>query len=183
LIVQILARGAIELLPAFADAVFHRGSLGLADLTTAGGVGAIAGALVLSRVGSTRWLPVVTRQATVAVGLLVAIFGLCRGFALGLALCAVMGFAQVLCSVGLQVLLQSAIHDNYRGRVLGLWTATNVAGPGVGGALIGVVAQHAGLGPVTLAAGLICAALVFVVMSDGRLRLGMDPQTPAGPAA
>ena len=45
-ITSILARGVIELLPAFADAVFRRGSVGLADLTTAGGVGAIAGAIV-----------------------------------------------------------------------------------------------------------------------------------------
>jgi MFS family permease len=172
-IVQILARGAVELMPAFADAVFHRGSLGLANLTTAGGLGAIAGALLLARVGSAKRLAVVTQQATIAVGLLVALFGLCRGFPLGLAVCAVMGFAQVLCSVGLQVLLQSAIHDHYRGRVLGLWTATNVAGPGVGGALLGVAAQRAGLGVVTVGAGLICAALVMIAMRNGRLQPGL----------
>ena len=49
-ITSILARGVIELLPAFADVVFRRGSVGLADLTTAGGAGAIAGCcLALAR--------------------------------------------------------------------------------------------------------------------------------------
>ena len=177
-IVQILARGVIELMPAFADAVFHRGSVGLADLTTAMGVGAMGGALILARVGSTSRLPVVTQQATIAVGVLVALFGLCHGFTLALLLAVVMGFAQVLCSVGLQVLLQSTIHDHYRGRVLGLWTASNVAGPGVGGALLGVAAQRAGLGLVTVVAGLLCAALVMAIMPSGRLQLsrGLGPR-------
>lgn len=53
-ITSILARGVIELLPAFADSVFGRGSEGLAELTTAGGVGAIGGALLLSWVDSPR---------------------------------------------------------------------------------------------------------------------------------
>jgi MFS family permease len=179
-IVQILARGVIELMPAFADAVFHRGSVGLADLTTSMGIGAIGGALVLSRIGSTARLPMVTRQATIAVGMLVASFGLCRSFSFALMLGAVMGFAQVLCSVGLQVLLQSAIHDHYRGRVLGLWTATNVAGPGVGGALLGVAAEYAGLGVTTIIAGLLSTVLVVVVMAGGRLQLARREEAPLG---
>ena len=155
-----LARGVIELLPAFADSVFHRGSLGLANLTTVVGAGAIVGALVLARAGPTDLLPRVTRLAAMALGPLVIAFGLCTVFFLGLLISAALGFAIVLCSVGLQVQLQSLIRDNFRGRVLGLWTAVNIAGPGVGGALLGALAQWGSLSVVTVAAGSLCMALV-----------------------
>ncbi|MEP6548716.1 MAG: MFS transporter [Gammaproteobacteria bacterium] len=163
-ITSTLARGVIELLPAFADSVFHRGSLGLANLTTVVGVGAIVGALVLARAGSAGLLPRVTRQAAISLGPLVIAFGLCREFFLGLLISAALGFAIVLCSVGLQVQLQSLIRDNFRGRVLGLWTAVNIAGPGVGGALLGALAQWATLRTVTMAAGFLCITLVVWAM-------------------
>jgi len=163
-ITSILARGVMELLPAFADSVFRRGSVGLADLTAASGVGAIAGALLLWRAGSSEWLPRLTRHAALWVGVLVILFGLSGTFHVGLVLCCALGFAIVLCSVGLQVLLQSAIHDDFRGRVLGLWTVVNVAGPGIGGALIGALAQWEGLRAVAVAAGLLCLLLVVWAM-------------------
>jgi MFS family permease len=173
-ITSTLARGVIELLPVFADSVFHRGSLGLANLTTATGAGAIVGALGLARAGSTDLLPRLTRLAALWLGALVIVFGSCRTFYLGLLLSAALGCAIVLCSVGLQVQLQAVINDNFRGRVLGLWTAVNVAGPGIGGALLGGLAQWATLRAVTVSAGLACLALVLWVMAGSKplLRTG-----------
>lgn len=163
-----LARGVIELLPAFADSVFHRGSLGLAQLTTAAGAGAIVGALVLAQVGWTQLLPRVSNLAALCLGTLVVAFGLCKAFSLGLLISATLGFAIVLCSVGLQVQLQSLIRDNFRGRVLGLWTAVNIAGPGIGGAALGALAQWATLSEVTVAAGLLCTLFVTSLMMRSR---------------
>jgi len=163
-ITSILGRGVIELLPAFADKVFHRGSVGLADLTTAAGVGAIIGALVLSRGGSTSLIPRLTRYSALLLGVFVVLFGLCSSFMLGLLVTGIFGFAIVLCSVGLQVLLQASIRDGFRGRVLGLWSAVNVAGPGLGGALIGTLAEPGGLKAVTVATGALCCALVAWAM-------------------
>jgi MFS family permease len=165
-ITSILARGVIELLPAFADSVFHKGSLGLANLTTAAGVGAIFGALLLSRAGSTASLPRLTRLAAFWVGAVVIVFGLCESYVAALLLSAMLGFGIVLCSVGLQVLLQSSIHDNFRGRVLGLWTAVNIAGPGIGGALVGALAHWVGLQSVTVMAGVLCMLLVGWIERD-----------------
>jgi predicted MFS family arabinose efflux permease len=159
-ITAILARGVIELLPVFADTVFHRGSLGLANLTTAVGAGAIVGALALALAGSAHLLPRVTRVAAIGLGPLVILFGYCREFGFGLFISVVLGFAIVLCSVGLQVQLQSQISPHFRGRVLGLWTAVNIAGPGIGGAILGALAQWASLRTVTSAAGALCVALV-----------------------
>jgi MFS family permease len=147
-VTSILGRGIVELMPAFADAVFARGSLGLAQLTTAGGIGAIAGAVVLSQAQVGRQLALLTRVATLGVGVVVCLFGLSTAFWLGLLVSGALGFAVVLCGIGLQVRLQAALHDSFRGRVLGVWTSVALAGPGLG------------LRAVTIAAGLLCIALV-----------------------
>jgi predicted MFS family arabinose efflux permease len=98
------------------------------------------------------------------VGAAVIVFGLCEVYAAALGLSAALGFGIVLCSVGLQVQLQSSIHDNFRGRVLGLWTAVNIAGPGIGGALLGALANWVGLQAVTVLSGALCMLLVGWVM-------------------
>ena len=167
-ITALLARGVVELLPAFADGVYGRGSVGLANLTTAAGIGAIAGAFALSRLRPGEALLRLTRYSVLAMGAVVAIFGLCTSYAAGLLISTLIGCNIVLCSVALQVLLQSAVHDGFRGRVLGLWTAVNVAGPGLGGALDGTMAQWFGLQRVTVASGLTCVALVLWVMRGSR---------------
>jgi MFS family permease len=159
-VIATLGRGIIELLPAFAAAVFGRGSLGLAQLTTAAGIGAIAGALVLSWARSGDRLVRLTRTTALSQGGVICAFGWCTNYWAGLVLTGVLGFTVVLCTVGLQVRLQSCLDDHYRGRVLGVWAAVNLAGPGMGAALAGWVAQHVGLQPVTVAAGILCALLV-----------------------
>jgi MFS family permease len=168
-ITAILGRGVYEMLPAFADLIFGQGSVGLADLTSAAGIGAIAGALLLARLRIGAQIRRATRFATLLLGAAVAVFGLCVSFRVGLVLAGVIGFAGVLGSVGLQVLLQSAIDERYRGRVLGLWSATNVAGPGVGGALAGSLAQLFGLRAVAVASGLLCSLLVAWITLRGGL--------------
>lgn len=171
----ILGRGIYELFPAFADLVFQRGSVGLADLTTAAGVGAIIGAVLLSQTRSNAQVARMARYATLSLGVAVAIFALCTSFASGLAMAAAMGFSIVLSSVGLQVLLQSGIDEKFRGRVLGLWSAVSVAGPGVGAALAGVAAQYTGLKIATVASGLLCTVLVLWAMPRSRHELIPGP--------
>jgi len=159
----ILGRGIIELMPAFADLVFRKGSVGLAHLTTAAGIGAIAGALVLSRVHAGHRLVQISGAATLTLGGVVCIFGLCTSYTVGVLVAAVLGFVVVLCSVGLQVRLQTSVSDNYRGRVVGVWSAVSVAGPGLGGAITGLVAQQLGLKLATVASGILCAAVVMLI--------------------
>jgi MFS family permease len=171
-ITAVLGRGGLELLPAFSAMIFNRGSTGLAELNTAAGVGAITGAVILSRAGTGPLLAALTRYATLAVGVLLAAFGVSSNYTAGLVIMTAFGLAMILCSVGLQTLLQSALDDRFRGRVLGLWSAVNVAGPGVGAAILGALAQPAGLPAVTVVSGLLCAGLVFSVIGRRRFALG-----------
>lgn len=170
-VTSILGRGLLELLPAFADQVYHRGSAGLATLTTASGAGAMIGAAALSRAGRYRGLMnALVKHGTLWVGAVLVLLGAMSHYAAAIAVLVVYGVAIVLSSVGLQVLLQSEIEGKMRGRVLGLWGACNVAGPGIGGALLGALAQVAGLRLVTVVSGAACSGLAAVIMHrSGRL--------------
>jgi hypothetical protein len=59
--------------------------------------------------------------------------------------------------------------------VLGLWTAVNIAGPGIGGAILGALAQWGTLRTVTTTAGALCIALVVGVMLRSERLLAATP--------
>lgn len=168
LVTSTLTRGPLELLPAFAGGLYQRGSAGLAILTTVSGVGAILGGLLLSHSGNAAWLAVMARRSAMGLGLLVVTLGLAPGFWSGAVAVFVLGVCGVISGVGLQVLLQKSIDETYRGRVLGLWGMCNVAGPGVGGAIIGSATQVLGLRGATVVGGLISSALAVWIVRQAR---------------
>ncbi len=163
-----LGRGVVELMPAFAGGLYDRGSSGLAALTTAGGIGAIIGGALLSKAGSDGWLPMLARRGALWVGVIVVLLGVVQNYWFAVGVVAVLGLAVVVCSVGLQVLLQKSIDESFRGRVLGLWGMCNVAGPGIGSAMIGSVAHVLGLPGATIASGLACGVLSAWIVHRSR---------------
>jgi sugar phosphate permease len=168
LVTSSLTRGPMELLPAFAGGLYQRGSTGLAVLTTTSSVGAILGGVLLSRAGKVAWLEVMARRSAMGLGILVVGLGLAPGFWTGTVAVFVLGVFGVISGVGLQVLLQKTISATYRGRVLGLWGMCSVAGPGVGGAIIGTATQVLGLRGATVVAGLISSALAVWIVRHAR---------------
>jgi sugar phosphate permease len=66
------------------------------------------------------------------------------------------------------VLLQKTIDASFRGRVLGLWGMCNVAGPGIGGAVIGSAEQVFGLRGATLISGVVSTALAVWIVQRSR---------------
>jgi MFS family permease len=167
-VASIFGRGVVELLPAVAGDLYQRGSSGLAVLTTASGVGAVIGGVLLSKSGNADWLPAIASRGAMWLGVGVVVLAAVPTFSLTAGAILVLGIFGVVCGVGLQVLLQKAIDESFRGRVLGLWGMCNVAGPGIGGALIGAAAQVFGLRGATMASGLVCAALAAWIMHRRR---------------
>ncbi len=167
-VTSVLGRGVIELLPAFAGGLYHRGSSGLAALTTASGIGAIVGGALLSKAGRAGWLKLLARRGAISLGAVVMVMGAVQSYWLSIAITAVLGLTIVVCSVGLQVLLQNSIAESFRGRVLGLWGMCSIAGPGIGGALQGAAAQMFGLRMATMACGLACAVLSAWIVHRSR---------------
>lgn len=168
MITSILARGVLELLPAFAGGEFHTGSVGLAMLMSASGAGSIAAGFLLSRAQEEK-LAALVRYGCTWSGIGVATFSLVGFYPGALAVAVVLGTLVTLSSVGLQAILQTKIDGEYRGRVVGFWGVTNVAGPSLGGALLGGLAQATGLRSATFMSGVLCALLCFVVLRKSSL--------------
>ncbi|MGI9237783.1 MAG: MFS transporter [Woeseiaceae bacterium] len=160
-VASMFGRGALEMLPAFADAIFDRGSSGLAVLTSAVGVGAIATGLILSR--RLHWLDIgIIRMSVVVAGGLIVVFGGNSNFWLAVTLVTILGVILSLCGVGSQILLQSLVDDDVRGRVSSLWGMIAFGGTAFGGLFVGSASAAFGLQPTVMVAGLLCAVAAMI---------------------
>jgi len=154
---SVFGRGALEMMPAFADAVYQRGAAALAILTSAIGAGAIVTGLALSR--GTAWLNVnVVRAAAGAGGVLIAALGLPLHFHVAVAIVASLGVILSLCGVGSQILIQTLVDDEVRGRVSSIWGMVAFGGTAIGGLMVGAAASAWGLQNSVIVTGIICSA-------------------------
>ena len=158
-VVSVLIRPLQDMLPGFAGAVFQAGAVGLAWLTSSMGIGALVSATWIATRGHTGGL---TRNFILGcLGLALSVLGFVASANLWIALpfAALSGFALNTMSTGTQALVQSAVADHMRGRVMSLYTLIFRGTPAVGTLAIGVLAEGLGLRPTfAIAAGLCFAA-------------------------
>ena len=155
-VASVFARGALEMMPAFADAVFSRGSVGLATLTSAIGAGAVVSGLAMSR--GVDWLNIrIIRIAVVVAGLLVATLGTVDEFWMAVVIVSALGVILSLCGVGSQILIQTLLDDDVRGRVSSFWGMIAFGGTALGSLIVGTAANVWGLQDVVIVAGLTCS--------------------------
>ncbi|MFI4988683.1 MAG: MFS transporter [Alphaproteobacteria bacterium] len=148
-------RGALELLPGFADAVFGRGVEGLAWLMAAVGLGAMIGGLWMVERGSRSGLAALVSTQLLFSILAVAAFAATKLFWVGIPALFVAGFGMVVTGVGGQTLLQISTDPAMRGRVMSLYGTVFRGGPALGALLLGLASSPFGLRwPVVAAAAL-----------------------------
>ncbi len=156
-VASVFGRGALEMMPVFAGAVFERGSSGLATLTSAIGAGAVVSGLAMSR--GVEWLNIrIIRGAVITAGLLIATLGVIQPFWIGVGIVAALGVILSLCGVGSQILIQTLVDDEVRGRVSSFWGMIAFGGTALGGLLVGSAANIWGLQNVVVISGLACTA-------------------------
>jgi len=161
LVASVCGRGALEMMPAFADSIYERGAAGLATLTAAIGIGAIASGLVLSR--STAWLSGrVVRLSVVVAGFFIVALGANTAFWAALPIVVALGVILSLCGVGSQILIQTLVEEGVRGRVSSLWGMIAFGGTAFGSLIVGSAAAAIGLQTTVVIAGLLCAALALL---------------------
>lgn len=155
-VASVFGRGALEMLPAFAADVFRGGSSALAGLTSALGAGAVIAGLILSR--GVHWLRVrVIRAAIVTGGVLIALLGAIDDFRFAVAIVGLLGVILSICGVGSQILMQTLVDDEIRGRVSSFWGVIAFGGTAFGSLLIGSSATLIGLQNVVMVAGIACS--------------------------
>lgn len=142
---SIFLRPVQDMLPGFAGAVFDAGAAGLAWLTSAMGVGATLSAVWIAMRGRVGGLTTVVVGG--CAGLAFATFGFVATANLWVAVAfgLLSGFALNIMSTGTQALTQSALTDEMRGRVMGLYTVIYRGLPAIGALGLGAVAEAFGL--------------------------------------
>jgi MFS family permease len=144
------------LFPALATTVFGGGARTLGFLYAAPGAGALIGAL------TTGWVGRVHRQGRAVIiavlvwGAAITCFGLIHSLPLALLLLAVAGCADVISAVFRSTIIQLAVPDALRGRLMGLQVAVVTGGPRIGDVESGAVAAAFGDTTSVVSGGLAC---------------------------
>ena len=141
-VVGTLSYNFIVILPLFAGSVFHRGGGTYGALTTAMGVGALAGALAVASRLRPRYQQLVL--VTFAFGALAMAVAVAPTLLIALVLLVPMGAASVSFIALANSLLQLNSSGQMRGRVMALWAIVFLGSTPIGAPLTGLVAAHFG---------------------------------------
>jgi MFS family permease len=154
---------ALVLMPFFADAILGRGSQGLGALLASMGIGALIGTLILAGRRTTEGLIRVILLSAAGLGACLILLAASRNYRLSLGIMLALGFSTLRQLAATNTLIQSLIRDEYRGRIMSIYTMTVVGLVPFGSIVTGAVAERYGA-PVTVAAGgVLClvATLLF----------------------
>lgn len=166
-VTEVLGFSSITVYPTFARDVLDTGAAGLGALATARQVGAIAGLLVLARIGiGTSRGGRLILLATFAFGLGLTAFAVSTSFALSMALLVIVGASMAGVDTLSQTLVQRNVDDSERGSAMGIWFFAIGFGP-LG--LVGLGAAASAFGaPVALAISGVLLASFAVGLSRVR---------------
>lgn len=153
-------------LAAYTDDVFHNGAGGYALLNSVLALGALVGALASTRRRRVRLRHLVVLAVLIgAAQLVLAGLGAHTPFVVVLV---VLGTVTLLYITGNNTLVQEAVADDLRGRVMALYVLVSLGAQAVSGVIVGWVSEHAGphaAMAVTAAGPLLGAAVVAFGMA------------------
>jgi MFS family permease len=154
---------ALVLMPFFADDIFHRGSQGLGFLMGGMGIGAVIGTLVLARRARTSGLVEVIFLGAATFGASFLVLAGSPSFYLALAIMPVIGFSIMRHNASANTLIQVLIPDEYRGRIMALYSMTVVGIGPFGSLATGALAGRLGARVTVACGGILCivAAALF----------------------
>ncbi|MCW5881646.1 MAG: MFS transporter [Anaerolineae bacterium] len=140
----LFARSYQQLLPIFADDIWHTSASGYGQLLSAAGLGALVGALGLSSVRNLRAQGRVMVVSGIALCLALAFFALSPWFWLGLLLLIVVGVSATVFTTMISTTIQLRTPNEVRGRVMSFYAATLIGLPSLGALAVAAVARELG---------------------------------------
>lgn len=138
-------RGVFELMPAYADQMFHAGPEGLGLLTAATGAGSIVAGLWLGLRGSVQGLTQISLWGILGSCLSLTAFAATEILWFGMLTIGITGATLLMNGVGMQTLMQNAVTSEMRGRVMGLYWMIFRGGPAFGALALGAASDVFGL--------------------------------------
>ena len=165
---------AVALAPFFADAIFRKGARGLGILTGAAGLGAVAGTLGLARRTEATGLGKVVWTSVLMTGVCLVLFAWSPWYGVALATYGLVGYSQMRQNASTNTLVQTLIPDEYRGRIMALFSITVVGVLPLGQLAGGAIAEKLGARWTVFLGGLVClaGAVAYRRVREGRQREG-----------
>lgn len=164
----LFVRPYMDMLPGFADVIFGRGAQGLATLVAASGVGGMVAGLWLAVHGKTERMTSMVLGAVLTSAVALILFSSTTVFWLAAVWVAVIAGTATLVSVGAQMLIQVAVDDAMRGRVMSLYGLTWRGIPAIGALMMGALSSWSGLQAPLIGGGLFCIGLWAAIMPKRR---------------
>jgi predicted MFS family arabinose efflux permease len=164
-----------ELLPGFADDVFHAGAGGLSIMAAAIGGGAILGGLWLGERAHKTGLTLVALASSLASAVAAVLAISTDRLWLAVPALAAFGFAMSTSGIAIQTLIQLASDRSMRGRVMGLYGLIFRGAPAVGALGAGVASAHFGLRwPVLFGALLVAVVWLWTCFGHRRIATALE---------
>jgi len=148
----------LVLAPVFADQIFHRGSRGLGFLMGAMGVGAVIGTVGLARRTHVAGLPHVVMYSALVLGAANLAFAASPDFYLSLAFTFLIGYGLMRQLAAANTTIQTLIPDEYRGRIMALYSMCVVGMGPFGSLAAGAIAGRLGVRPTMALGGMVSLA-------------------------
>lgn len=156
---SVLATPYTVLMPLFAREIFGGDARLYGLLMGTAGCGALGGAVLLALRTDTAGLGALVGRMAPLVGVALAVFALSESLWLSVPALLVLGFAILLCVAGSNTLIQTAVDNDFRGRVMALFTMAFLGLAPLGSFAVGSLAQAFGVRGTLVACGLAsCAA-------------------------
>ena len=163
IIMGLLASPYMSLMPALVRSVFQGNAEQMGFFVGASGLGGVAGTLYLAARPSVRGLLSVLAAASFAAGTALALLAWSGTVWIALPLLSVIGFGMLVTSVSVNMILQTIVDDDKRGRIMSLYTAAFLGMSPFGSLAAGTIADAVGIVATLTACGIGCAAAALYI--------------------
>ncbi len=154
-VVSFFGLGYVALMPAWAVQVLGGNSVTNGWMQSARGLGSLAGALMIASLGRFRWKGRLLTAGTLALPVLLILFSFVRSTPVALLVLMAAGWAFMSLFNMLNTLIQSAVPDDLRGRVLSIYSLSFFGLVPLGSLLAGSAASLVGEPLTVLASGVV----------------------------
>ena len=168
--------GYTALVPAYAQRLLQSSAGGFSALQVGGGIGSTVGAILVASVAGAKRRDLLVVGGMVLAGLALILAGFAPGvlgpklaLPVAVGLMFINGLGTIAVFATAQTLIQAAVPDAIRGRVVGLWMIVYSAATPVGSLVAGISAHAIGVVPILVGSGLLCVIVGTVVFLTGSL--------------
>ncbi|HTE14951.1 MAG TPA: MFS transporter [Burkholderiales bacterium] len=163
--VGLLGTPYISLMPVLTREVFQGGADQMGFMVGAAGLGAVTGTLYLATRASVRGLVRLLTYAALAAGIALALVAHVQIVWFAIPLFAITGFGILVTSVSVNMIVQTIVDDDKRGRVMSLYTVSFMGMAPFGALAAGALADVIGVANTLTISGVCCAAGALALAS------------------